>query len=253
MTSKIGHNSNMTDKSKEDEKRYVSFLDNDALENEIRHLLDKAEVISKKMTDEKMHKNVMDPLGALIEQAGFNLDYEQWLSSEKNRQMQKSLNNAVGEFHQKIIGNIPGWSDLGKGNIVDLLCKDEKIIAEVKNKHNTVTGGKLMDVYDTLYDEVMKKSAKYCGYTAYFVQIIPSQAERYDKPFTPSDSKTGVPKGSNEKIRVIDGYSFYELASGVPNAYSDLFKCLPEVIEKVSGRDKKDFLGTLDLFKRAYG
>ena len=34
--------------------------------------------------------------------------------------MQKSFANAIGEFHQNIIGHINGWENLGRGQIVDL-------------------------------------------------------------------------------------------------------------------------------------
>lgn len=233
--------------------QYVPFLENEDLEREIKSLLNKASEIQRKMTDEKMHKNVMDPFGALIEQAGFNLSHEQWLDTERNRQMQKSLNNAVGEFHQRVIGKMKGWEDLNVGRILDLANHEKKIVAEVKNKHNTVTGGKLMNVYDLLDSAISDKFSKYKGYTAYFVQIIPAKPERYNKPFTPSDTTTGRSKNSNFDIRVIDGYSFYELASGEVDAYARLFKCLPEVIKNCKPDSDISIIGALELFRRAYG
>ena len=47
------------------------FLSNEAFEKEIKVLIDKATRIQQEMTDAKMHSNVMDPFGSVIEQAGF--------------------------------------------------------------------------------------------------------------------------------------------------------------------------------------
>lgn len=136
---------------------------------------------------------------------------------------------------KKILGNIKGATDLNVGDKsgVDIECKEKKIIAEIKNKHNTVTGVKLSDQYYALRDLVGKKYSPYKDYTAYFVNIIPSKPERINKPFTPSDSKEGAKCPINEKIRIIDGASFYSLLTGEENALEDLYKILPQVIEKV--------------------
>ena len=45
------------------------------------------------------------------------------------------------------LGSVPGWSKLEVGGIVDLVKDDKTIIAEIKNKYNTVSGGKLKDHY----------------------------------------------------------------------------------------------------------
>lgn len=232
---------------------YVPFLSNEAFEKEIKVLIDKATRIQQEMTDAKMHSNVMDPFGSVIEQAGFGIDFDNWLQNERTRQMQKSFANAIGEFHQNIIGHINGWENLGRGQIVDLKNKDRKIIAEVKNKHNTVTGAKLCDVYDVLYGQVMPKNSTHKDYMAYLVQIVPQSTTRYDEPFTPSESKTGHKKELNEKIRRIDGYSFYALASGHDDAYHMIFAALPDVIKHIKPSAQISVKDAKELFKRAYG
>jgi hypothetical protein len=53
------------------------------------------------------------------------------------------------------------------------------------------------------------------------VEIVPNKA-RYDKPFTPSRNKDATRCISKEDIRVIDGYSFYALATGEADALRNL-------------------------------
>ena len=211
---------------------YLNFIIDDQLEEIVKLVLDKG-IARKKEAEKKFTENVIDPFGSLLEAAAFNVNHNTWKSSETIRQCQKTLQNHVGELHQKILGKVKGWKNLGKGSVVDLVCKDKKVIAEVKNKYNTVTGGKLADQYDSFDRLVMPKSSIYKGYTAYFVNIIPKKSKRFNKTFEPSNKDKGVKCAKNDQIRIIDGASFYSLVTGDENAIADFYSALPDVIEDI--------------------
>ncbi|MCA9995818.1 MAG: Eco47II family restriction endonuclease [Anaerolineales bacterium] len=145
------------------------------------------------------------------------------------------MQNHIGTFHQNVLGAVAGWHNLGTGSVVDLVNPERKLIAEVKNKYNTISGGKLAELYGTLERLVMPKASDYKDYTAYYVSIIPRRPERYERPFTPSDKEKGARCPRNELIREIDGSSFYELVTGDPNALQSLYAALPTVIQVVVG------------------
>lgn len=109
----------------------------------------------------------------------------------------------------------------------------EKIIAEVKNKYNTVTGGKRSDQYYSLERLVTPKASLYKDYTAYFVNIIPQKPERFNTEFEPSDKDKGIQCPKNKRIRIIDGASFYELVTSRKNALEELYDALPKIIEDI--------------------
>lgn len=201
----------------------------------------------------KMAKNVMDPLSAVFQMSGFGMTYDEWYKSEEARQYQKTMQNFVGEFHQDILGYCTGWQNMGKGNIIDLLNPQMKIVAEVKNKHNTVSGGKLADLYWSLESAVMNKTSIYKGHTAYHVSIIPKKPARYNDEFTPSDKEKGQKCPSNPLIREIDGASFYTLVTGENNALKDLFSVLPNVLGNFSVQQKTDIAKLKQLYDMAYG
>ncbi len=221
---------------------YLTYIEDEILKNIVKLVLDKG-IDRKKEADDKFTKNVIDPFGALFEAAAFDVDHNAWKSAETIRQCQKTLQNHVGDLHQKILGNVQGWKDLGTGSVVDLVCETTPIIAEVKNKYNTVTGGKLADQYYSLERLVMPKASKYQQYIAYFVNIIPKRAIRYNKTFEPSDKDKGVKCPKNELIRVIDGASFYALVTGEEDAIYNLYKVLPDVIEDIFSEEysRSDF------------
>ncbi len=190
------------------------------------------EIISNtraRTSDEISFKNGVDPFSALFDLAVNNIPFEDWLRNEHIRQKQKTLQNHIGTFHQRILGKIRGWEDLGTGQIIDLVNRDKRIIAEVKNKHNTVKKSSLKkDVFDPLARAL---KTPYRGFTAYYVTVLAQR--RINKPFTPSDNETGRP-AENPKIREIDGASFYEIATGSKTALADLYHRLPEILADVA-------------------
>ncbi len=211
---------------------FLEYITDDLLIKEVKSVLDVARK-RKSEADKKFNENVIDPFGALFESTGFSVDHEFWKSSELIRQSQKTVQNHVGVFHQSILGHVTGWKNLGtgSGSGVDLVCEKNKIIAEVKNKYNTVTGGKLSDQYYSLEKLVMPKASTYKDYMVYFVTIIPKKPNKFILPFTPSDKEKGTKCPENQNIKIIDGASFFELVTGREFALKELYDVLPSVIE----------------------
>ena len=205
----------------------LDFITNDRMSYLIKELIHNS--MKKNFEIENnMKKNVMDPFSAMFECLIFGLGYDEWVRKEKTRQVQKTMQNMIGEFHQKVLGSIPGWVDLGTGNVIDLENKERKIIAEIKNKHNTTKGDQKKNIYEN-FEKLL--SVKYKGYTAFYVEIIPNKHEGYDEPFTPSDNTVSLKKHENPRIRKISGQKFYELVTGNPLALRNLYETIPKLSE----------------------
>jgi hypothetical protein len=227
----------------------LSWIDDSKLKLAVGHLLNTAKNAQIK-SEKKFGKNVIDPFSAIFEIAGFEIDYATWVNSETTRQAQKTLQNQIGEFHQIILGSVKGWDNLKTGKVIDVVCKEKRVVAEIKNKYNTVSFGEQAKLYYALEKLVMPKASIYKGYTSYFVSVIPKKRNRYDSPFTPSDKERGDKCPLNDKIREIDGASFYSLVTDETNALANLFGILPKVIEECS--EGKYQLKDLDKLKRFY-
>jgi hypothetical protein len=229
---------------------YLPYISDNDLKTAVKTVVD-CILKTQSKTEEAMYKNVIEPFSAIFDGAvqGFNLD--DWLKKERARQVQKTVQNQIGEFHQSILGSIPGWQRLDKG--VDICNESRQIIAEIKNKHNTVKGSDKFGIYDYLLSSLTNPA--YQGFTAYYVEIIPQGKKSYDRAFTLSSRETGQRRPLNENIRQISGQAFYELATGEPRALSMLFDVLPDVISDVSGLDKlseQHKVSFRSLFDRAY-
>lgn len=231
-------------------KRLLSYISNEDLYKCVKAVVDPIQEAVKEK-EKTLYKNVIDPFSAVFDSIINEMPLTQWIAAEKSRQIQKTLQNKIGIFHQSLIGKIEGWEDLGTGEVVDLRNKDRKIIAEIKNKFNTTKGNHKIAIYDDLENRLKGYDR---NWTAYYVEIIRKSKTSYCRPFTPSDNKTHQKREENSQIKVIDGESFYSLATGSKTALVDLYKVLPSVIREIVGctiEIEKDKVYQ-ELFKKAY-
>lgn len=205
---------------------YLNWISDADLTQHVKSLLS-ATQSAKASAFASLNKNVMDPFSAVFQMSGFAMTYNDWIKSEEARQSQKTMQNFVGAFHQNILGSCAGWQNMNTGNNIDLVNTNQSVIAEVKNKHNTISGGDLSDLYYRLDKLVMPNASAYKGFTSYHVAIIPKTPIPYNIPFTPSNRATSTKCSSNALIRMIDGASFYSLVTGSNTALKDLFNVIP--------------------------
>lgn len=218
---------------------YLTWINDQDLKQAIKKVLEKG-ILAKANAPTTFNKNVVDPFSSLFELAAFDLKgFSEWKDQELNRQAQKTLQNHIGNLHQEILGYVSGWQNLKVGSNAgsDLVNTSDKFIAEIKNKHNTLTGGKLITQYQEFENLVSPKASHYHGYTAYYVTIIPKNPKRFNEEFTPSDKSRGMRCVANPKIRIIDGASFYTLVTKQQDALKNLYAVLPQVIEDIYRND----------------
>lgn len=230
----------------------LSFINDKDLRDITKKVMDIIKSARNK-PESSIFKNVVDPFSGLFDAATQNIDIKDWLNQERSRQVQKTLQNAIGIFHQEILGSMAGWENLGKDHVIDIRNKNKKIIAELKNKYNTTKGDHKVRVYDDLKSVLSKP--EFTGYTGYLVEILPLRKGKYDKPFVPSDNTKHKKRPKNNKIRVISGQLFYDLASGEKDTLKRLYLALPHIIESITGTAPKATSGEISLeyiFDQAY-
>lgn len=227
----------------------LSFISDEDLISHTTKLVEAAKR-AEKTVDANPYKNVIDPFSALIDAARQDVSLETWMNQEKARQIQKSFQNAIGEFHQQVLGSINGWSNAGAGGSYDVINDEMKIIAEVKNKYNTMNSSSALNAYDKMAHWLDYGKG---GYEAFIVEIVPEKPRPYSVPFTPSERK--VKRQTRENLRRIDGRSFYARATGIPNAIDLLYAALPDVLNTLLGTSESKLTNNdafEELFTRVY-
>ena len=93
---------------------------------------------------------------------------KEWVKKEILRQLDKSVEQKMGEFHQMLLGGVDGWLDLKIGHEVDLRNEEQTIHIELKNKFNTCSSSALSDVRRTL-ENITRTNHKVTAYWAYII------------------------------------------------------------------------------------
>ena len=85
-----------------------------------------------------LYRNTLDCFSAVIDALIQDITLDQWIIQEKDRQIQKTKQNAIGLLHEAIMCSIKGVTKINE--LIDIESTKLKIIAEIKNKHNTTKG-----------------------------------------------------------------------------------------------------------------
>jgi len=205
------------------------WLNEEALRRAIRHVHDGYKAAIENASLERLERNRIDPWGLLFELSLSDKSIEDWLSEEEARQLQKTINQAVGEFHQILLGNCEGWEDLGVGDDskLDVSKRDDSIFAEIKNKYNTMNS----DAENSVFTKMHQIRRLRPETTVYLVQIVPRIS---------CDRIWKKKKNTDEKLRRISGDVFYEMVTGQKNALYELAEVLPESIKAFVAENKID-------------
>jgi len=180
------------------------------------------------VTKKKFNANKIDILKLTFDSKFNDIDEDSLIKTEILRQIDKSINNSIGTFHEQILGGIEGF-EVGNFSGFDIKAKDDTMFAELKNKHNTMGSSSQEAVFQKLarYADDNKKAK------CYWVQILAKSS--FCKLWT------GIINGkeySHSRVYKISGDQFYKLVSGQDDALFQLYKNLPIAI--------KDYLNSIE-------
>ena len=203
----------------------LDWIDEDELFRIVKHVFESS--ISKSRSSQLSAPP--DPFTIATQAVLFNQSAESMMAFEQLRGVNKTISNAVGNFHQSVLGLAEGWENLGaSGGVVDLVVRrtpDSKPIhVEVKNRYNTIKASDEKDVWDRL-----DMLARTNNSVSYLVQIVPKERKRYDRPW----SVSGRPV--RENVRCCDGATAYARAFNRENALEELFEVFPDILSDVLG------------------
>lgn len=168
-----------------------------------------------------------DPFTIVTQAVLFEQSADSMMAFEKLRGVNKTISNAVGNWHQAVLGLADGWENLGStGGGVDLkVIKDDSthpISVEVKNRYNTIKSSDEKDMWDKL-DLLAKANES----VSYLIQIVPKTPERYDRPWNVSG------RNPNDRVRCCDGATAYTWAFGKENALEELYRAFPAIFSEI--------------------
>ena len=229
------------DKNKEIKDISIPYLSDAILEREIKIVLDLM-TKSIQMIEKKYESNVIDPFTTLFEKIIFSDDNnDKWKKKEFQRQLQKTLANHIGRFHQNLLCSLQDCKEPDERG-TDLICSKKKIFAEIKNKWNSTNADSLAGSYDKL-EKALSSNPTFKGY---FVTIIPNNSENYCTPLiTTKNNKKSQWRKPRKNIMEINAEFFYEKLTNEKNLLKSIYYRIPNIVKNIDS-NKKDLLDNIE-------
>lgn len=187
---------------------------------------------------ERFNKNLVDPVKLIFDKIVYRATWEETISNEIFRQRDKSNNNDIGYFHQRIFqyvkncrvppnGEEGGWDVIFR-NPEGIQLPDGSVVhtvyVEMKNKHNTMNSAAAGKTFIKMQSQLLNDDDCAC----FLVEAIAKKSQNIKWETTVDKKKVG-----HRLIRRVSLDQFYALVTGQPDAFYQICMVLPEVIERV--------------------
>ena len=192
---------------------------------------------------EKFNSNIVDPVKMIFDKNVYRYNWDELIGNEIFRQRDKSANNDIGYFHQRIFQYIENCRvpDNGKEGGWDVIYHNEEgiilpdgdrvrtVYVEMKNKHNTMNSSSAGKTYIKMQNQLLQNDDCAC----FLVEAIAKKSQNVKWSTTVNGSSV-----SHKRIRRVSMDQFYSLVTGCETAFYDMCMELPNTISKVVSEDK---------------
>jgi len=223
----------------------LSFISEKDFTNHVKDTIDKYGEKLESFDIVRFNKNIVDPIKMIFDKTVYQTSWDETVGNEIFRQRDKSNNNDIGYFHQRIFqyinnchvpdnGTEGGWDvifqvpegiTLPEGDVV------HTVYVEMKNKHNTMNSAAAGKTYIKMQSQLLDDDDCAC----FLVEAIAKKSQNI-KWSTTVDGKSV----SHKKIRRVSLDQFYALVTGQEDAFYKMCMVLPKVIEKVVNEGGED-------------
>lgn len=223
--------------------KYLDYISDEHLLLCIKNLHNSYLKAKNEVSRKKFYKNKIDTIKLTFDSKFNDIEEEDLIQAEILRQIDKSINNSIGTFHEQILGGVEGY-EAGLLSGYDIKASDNSLFADIKNKHNTMNSSSA----ESLYQKLQRYADDNKQATCYWVQILAKKSfnERW----------TGDINGkqyNHTRVFKISGDKFYALLTGQEDAFYQLYKILPTAIDdylkSVEGKEESIEHSALDEIK----
>jgi len=200
---------------------YVDFISDEHFLECVANLHTAYLKAKNNITKKNFYSNKVDTIKLTFDSKFNDIDEESLIQAEILRQIDKSINNSIGTFHEQILGGIKGF-EVGKLSGFDIKANDDSLFADIKNKHNTMNSSSA----EALFQKLSRYADDYKKAKCYWVQVLAKNSfcELWKGEINGKEY-------SHSRVYKISGDQFYALLSGKDNALFQLYKALPIVVK----------------------
>lgn len=220
---------------------YVDFISDQHIFGCMEKVFEVYESTKKSINLSTYYKNRIDPFKINFDIYFNGLTEKEIILGDIERANAQRISMTIGYFHENLLGGIKGLKKFKVGDGYDIKSNNDDIFADIKNKHNTVTGGKLKTLYRDLEKYIEgKPNAK-----AFWVQI--NAKSSFCMPWTATYENESF---NNPNVYKASADRFYALVTQKDTAFAELCAALPQATEdfmkKYKLSDKADNISIYD-------
>ena len=216
----------------------LSFITEDNFKKHVAATIEKYGEKLASFGIKRFKKNIVDPIKLIFDKTVYQTSWKEMVGNEIVRQRDKSNNNDIGYFHQRIFqyidkchvpenGKEGGW-DVIYQNPDGIVLPDGDVVhtvyVEMKNKHNTMNSASTGKTYMKMQNQLLNDDDCAC----FLVEVIAQKSQNIIRNPTVDGRKI-----SHKRIRRVSIDQFYTLVTGEEDAFYQMCMVLPEVIEAV--------------------
>lgn len=200
--------------------KYVNFISDEHLLNCVENLHKSYLKAKNNISKKSFYTNKVDTIKLTFDAKFNDINEEDLIQSEILRQIDKSINNSIGTFHEQILGGIESY-EVGKLSGFDIKATDNTLFADIKNKHNTMNSSSA----EALFQKLARYADDYKKAKCYWVQILAKSS--FNEHWK---GEINGKEYNHSRVFKISGDQFYALLSGQNDALFQLYKALPIAI-----------------------
>lgn len=220
----------------------LSFISEQDFTDHVRATIQKYGDKLKSFDVKRFNRNIVDPVKLIFDKIVYRATWEETIGNEIFRQRDKSNNNDIGYFHQRIFqyianchvppnGREGGWDVIYKkpeGIVLPDGSVVHSVYVEMKNKHNTMNSSAAGKTFIKMQNQLLKDDDCAC----FLVEAIAKKSQNIKWETSVDGRRMG-----HRLIRRVSLDRFYALVTGLDDAFCQMCMTLPNVIQKVVEAD----------------
>jgi hypothetical protein len=179
--------------------KYVDFISDEHFLDCVTNLHKAYLKAKNNITKKNFYTNKVDTIKLTFDAKFNNIDEESLIQAEILRQIDKSINNSIGTFHEQILGGINGF-EVGNLSGFDIKAKDDTLFAIFKFDELP------KNIEDCIFEQLTKDARIFKNAKFYLVDFTIDS--KYNEKWIIGNEEYKV---SHKNVFKISGNSFYDL------------------------------------------
>jgi len=201
--------------------KYVGFISDEHFLNCVARLHAAYLKAKNNISKKNFYSNKVDSIKLTFDSKFNDIDEESLIQAEILRQIDKSINNSIGTFHEQILGGIKGY-EVGNLSGFDIKATDNSLFAVFKFENLS------KNIEDCIFEKLTKDARIFNNAKFYLVDFTINN--HFREKWILGNDEYSV---SHKKVYIISGKSFYDILSEIEDSFNKLEAAIISIPNKI--------------------